>query len=70
MSTNIEDKQEFTCAYCGKTVKGVAKYAIHRDGFAVGPEVPICNDCGSHPSPTCEEIWSRIAQPTNKRRKQ
>lgn len=65
MSTNIEDKQEFTCACCGKTVKGVAKYSIHRDGFEVGPEVPLCNDCGSHPSPTLEEIWSRIAQPTN-----
>jgi len=35
-------------------------YSIHRDGFGVGPEVSICDACGSRPEPTAEEIWERL----------
>lgn len=52
-----------TCAFCGaETVPGYA--SIHRDGFGVGPEVTLCAACGLHETPTCEEIWDRIAQPS------
>ncbi len=49
------------CAYCGKPAEG--NHAIHRDGFLVGPEVDLCDACGGKMTPTCEEIWERIAQP-------
>lgn len=48
-----------TCAACGSPAQGNA--AIHRDGFAIGPEVDLCDDCGIHELPTCEEIWTAIA---------
>jgi hypothetical protein len=48
------------CAYCGRGAQG--QYSIHRDGFGVGPEVDLCNACGSRVTPTCGEIWSRIAR--------
>lgn len=47
------------CAYCGGSTQG--NYSIHRDGFGLGPEVPLCDEHGSKPTPTCEEIWARIA---------
>lgn len=47
------------CAACGKPAEG--NYGIHRDGFAEGPEVPLCDECGSQPEPTEAEIWERIA---------
>jgi hypothetical protein len=50
------------CAYCSKPSEGNA--SIHRDGFGVGPEVDLCDACGLHETPTCEEIWDRIAQPS------
>jgi hypothetical protein len=50
-----------TCAFCGKPAEG--DFGIHRDGFGVGPELPLCTACGSEATPTCEEIWDRIAQP-------
>lgn len=46
------------CIHCNKVTEG--HFAIHRDGFGEGPEVPLCNACGSGPTPTCEEIWARI----------
>lgn len=46
------------CACCGKKAQG--NYAIHRDGFGDGPEVPLCDACGGQPEPACEEIWARI----------
>lgn len=49
------------CAYCGSPAEG--EYSIHRDGFGEGPEVPLCNACGSANGPTCEGIWNRTAQP-------
>ena len=47
--------------FCGAPAQG--NYGIHRDGFGAGPEVDLCDGCGSKPEPTCEEIWRRIAQP-------
>lgn len=47
------------CAYCGKSAEG--NHAIHRDGLGVGPEVPLCDACGAHETPTCDEIWARIS---------
>ena len=49
------------CAFCGAPSQG--DYGIHRDGFGVGPTVPLCNGCGSRPTPTASDIWDRIAQP-------
>jgi len=43
------------CSFCGNPAEG--NHAIHRDGFCDGPEVPLCDACGSKPRPTCEEIW-------------
>ena len=50
---------KLTCAACGNRAQG--NYAIHRDGFGEGPEVPLCDGCGSEPTPTCEELWHMIA---------
>lgn len=49
-----------TCAYCGAPSDGT--YAIDRDGFAQGPEVPLCDSCACHSDPSVETIWSRIGQ--------
>lgn len=48
------------CAVCRKKTEG--EYSIHRDGFGEGPEVPLCNECGSGEPPTCEEIWALIGR--------
>ena len=50
------------CAYCKKPISGEVQYSIHRDGFDDGPEVPLCEACGAHPTPTCSEIWKRISE--------
>jgi hypothetical protein len=47
------------CAYCGGAAEG--NYAIHRDGFDVGPEVELCDLHGESPRPTCATIWMEIA---------
>ena len=47
-----------TCALCGNPAEG--EYAIHRDGMGVGPQVRLCNACGSQPTPTCEDIWEAL----------
>jgi NAD-dependent SIR2 family protein deacetylase len=49
------------CANCGERFEGEVEFAIHRDGFGIGPEVPLCHDCGAYPCPTCAEIWFNIA---------
>lgn len=51
---------QLVCAACARPAQG--EFAIHRDGFGEGPEVPLCNDCGGPGSPTCEELWERIAK--------
>ena len=56
----------FACAYCGTYLSGEPEYTIHRDGFGVGPEVPLCFDCYDDGGPSCLEIWERIAQPENR----
>lgn len=48
------------CACCSGPAEG--NYSIHRDGFGEGPEVWLCDDCGKDETPTCEEIWARIAE--------
>ena len=52
-----------TCSFCGKPAEG--NYSIHRDGFDAGPQVDLCDGCGGEETPTCEEIWERIAHPDN-----
>lgn len=47
------------CSFCGETAEG--NYSIHRDGFGIGPEVPLCDEHGGHRTPTCAEIWDRIS---------
>lgn len=47
------------CSYCGKPCEG--HFAIHRDGFCVGPEVPLCDEHGGSEEPTVEAIWARLA---------
>lgn len=48
------------CAYCGGKAEG--KYSIHRDGFGIGPQVPLCNEHGSRPLPSMAQIWERIKE--------
>jgi hypothetical protein len=49
------------CVYCGGESQG--RFSIHRDGFGIGPEVPLCDSCGEGDDLTCADIWERIAQP-------
>ena len=56
-----EDRMTERCVYCDGPAEG--HYAVHRDGFGVGPEVPLCDACGGHLEPTLADIWTRIAQP-------
>jgi hypothetical protein len=53
------------CAACGSPAAlkedGEPRYTIHRDGFSVGPEVPLCEDCGGHELPDCPTLWDMIA---------
>ena len=55
------DKRQ-RCAYCDTPLIGEPAYSIHRDGFGEGPEVPLCEQCGAHLSPTYEQIWEKTAQ--------
>ena len=48
------------CAFCGEEHEG--NYALHRDGFGLGPELPLCDACGGYVRPSCDEIWYRIAK--------
>jgi hypothetical protein len=49
-----------SCAACGKPAQGNA--TIHRDGFGEGPEVDLCDDCGTHEFPGCETLWVMIRE--------
>lgn len=51
------------CVYCGHPAEG--NFTIHRDGFGVGPEVPLCDACGGAETPSCADIWDAIAQPSD-----
>lgn len=48
------------CAACGALAEG--NFSIHRDGFMVGPDVPLCDACGGHLLPTCDDLWEQIAR--------
>jgi hypothetical protein len=50
------------CAYCGGASQG--NYTIHRDAFAEGPEVSLCDACGDteQDGPGVAAIWARIGQ--------
>lgn len=47
------------CAYCGGPAQG--NFSLHRDGFCQGPQVDLCDNCGSGSTPSCEQIWDVIA---------
>lgn len=51
------------CAYCNK--KATGEYSVHRDGFCEGPEVELCNACGSSTLPTLHDIWNKIRATPN-----
>lgn len=53
---------EYPCAACGDRIQDEIAYAIHRDGFCEGPEVPLCEACGKGQRPTCTELWAAIAE--------
>lgn len=56
-----------TCSYCERSFipdpDPNEGYSVHRDGFGVGPEVPLCPACGGSESPSLADIWEKIAQP-------
>lgn len=52
-----------TCVFCHTSAQG--NYSVHRDGFGVGPEAPLCDACGSGSGPSLMEIWAEIAQPSD-----
>lgn len=56
---HADDEYELICAACGKPAEG--HFAIHRDGFGEGPEVPLCDACGRENGPSCEALWEAIA---------
>jgi NAD-dependent SIR2 family protein deacetylase len=58
MSTSIQ--KAFRCVYCGNVETGDPEWTIHRDGFADGPEVPLCSECGESEAISCEAIWRRL----------
>lgn len=47
-----------TCAYCEQPAEG--EYSIHAYAVGEGPEVDLCNHCGSGEYPTCDQIWQAI----------
>ena len=58
----FQETWEDHCAYCGAGIDEV-QCSIHRDGMREGPEVPLCEKCGTDPYPTLDEIWAKIANP-------
>jgi hypothetical protein len=53
------------CSYCGRPVDQKVYGLIHRDGYLVGPNVPLCEACGLEESLTMNVIWDRIAHPSD-----
>jgi len=49
-----------TCSFCGEVAEG--NYSIHVSPTMEGEEVPLCDECGGSPTPTCEEIWQKLAK--------
>jgi hypothetical protein len=54
------------CAACGAPVEqpcghDEGGHSIHRDGFCIGPEVPLCCACGAYEFPSCPTLWRLIA---------
>jgi len=60
---NKEQEEQKICVYCKKPAQG--NFSIHRDDFGEGPEVPLCDECGKDPTPTCEQIWKRVSHLLN-----
>lgn len=57
----VENKlRQEKCAFCGEPAEG--DHSIHQNGFGEGPEVELCNKCGSQPEPTEVQIWAKIGQ--------
>lgn len=50
---------EEPCVYCGVLWEG--NFTIHEYSDLTGEEVPLCNECGGYPKPSCGEIWERLA---------
>jgi len=54
------------CANCARPAEG--NYSVHRDGFGVGPEVPLCDWCGgSAASMRLDEMWAHWALAVNRK---
>ncbi len=49
-----------SCAFCGAN-NCCFEGSIHRDGFCLGPQVPLCATCAAEEGPTCDEIWAKIS---------
>lgn len=51
------------CVYCDVQIPHPVEFGIHRDAGCDGPEMRLCDRCGSHPdTPSCDEIWTRIKE--------
>jgi hypothetical protein len=44
------------CFYCGAFIPGEPPGRTHRDGFELGPQVPLCSECSGE-LPSLEAIW-------------
>ena len=53
----------YRCAYCKSLHHSTPNFTIHRDGYGVGPEVPLCDGCGSGQHISCAQIWKAIGEP-------
>lgn len=50
------------CQFCQIPMEGMEGYALHRDGFSDGPELPLCRQCHDDDSITCEDVWMNGAK--------
>lgn len=48
------------CFHCLAPTSG--NWGMHRNGQTVGPSLPLCDVCGAHWQPSCDEIWNRAEQ--------
>lgn len=58
MNHTMSNSADTLCCYCGKPAEG--NYTIHARRDFTGPEVPLCDACGGHEIPTCEQIWDKL----------
>lgn len=49
---------DMVCAACGARADG--NYSTHRDGHGIGPQVMLCDGCGSGNKPTWGDMWKQI----------